>query len=79
MSTKKKKLDPTITENDGLQCTQQHNMADYESDSSDGEFAETNVLLGYASKDADEDTISRIGGRPVSYLLPHLYPSIPPY
>ncbi|KAJ6783970.1 hypothetical protein PWT90_06385 [Aphanocladium album] len=39
-------------------------MADYDSDSSDGEFAETNVLLGYASKDADEDTISRIGGRP---------------
>ncbi|KGQ10653.1 hypothetical protein BBAD15_g3985 [Beauveria bassiana D1-5] len=43
-------------------------MADYDSDSSDGEFAETNVLLGYASKDADEDTISRIGGRPVSSL-----------
>ncbi|KAM3553865.1 hypothetical protein MY1884_006442 [Beauveria asiatica] len=39
-------------------------MADYDSDSSDGEYAETNVLLGYASKDADEDTISRIGGRP---------------
>ncbi|KFA66924.1 hypothetical protein S40285_02308 [Stachybotrys chlorohalonatus IBT 40285] len=39
-------------------------MAAYESDSSEGEFTETNVLLGYASKDADEDTISRIGGRP---------------
>ncbi|KAH7325029.1 programmed cell death protein 2 [Stachybotrys elegans] len=39
-------------------------MAAYDSDSSAGEFEETNVLLGYASKDADEDTISRIGGRP---------------
>ncbi|OAA56051.1 PDCD2 domain protein [Cordyceps fumosorosea ARSEF 2679] len=54
-------------------------MADYDSDSSDGEFAETNVLLGYASKDADEDTISRIGGRPVSSLsLCCSCPSIPP-
>lgn len=41
-------------------------MADYDSDSSDGEFTETNVLLGYASKDAEEDTISKLGGRPVS-------------
>ncbi|ATY63787.1 PDCD2 domain protein [Cordyceps militaris CM01] len=39
-------------------------MADYDSDSSDGECAETNVLLGYASKDAEEDTISHLGGRP---------------
>ncbi len=39
--------------------------ASYESDSSDGEFEETNVLLGYASKDADEDTISHLGGYPV--------------
>ncbi|KAM0427257.1 hypothetical protein ACHAPT_007687 [Fusarium lateritium] len=39
-------------------------MASYDSDSSDGEFEETNVLLGYASKDADEDTISKLGGRP---------------
>lgn len=44
-------------------------MASYDSDSSDGEgeFEETNVLLGYASKDADEDVISRLGGRPVSW------------
>lgn len=40
-------------------------MASYDSDSSDGEFEETNVLLGYASKEADEDTISRLGGVPV--------------
>ncbi|KAK7210475.1 hypothetical protein V2G26_017653 [Clonostachys chloroleuca] len=39
-------------------------MASYDSDSSDGEFEETNVLLGYASKEADEDTISRLGGVP---------------
>ncbi|CAJ2509562.1 Uu.00g145880.m01.CDS01 [Anthostomella pinea] len=42
-------------------------MAPYDSDSSAGEeeyYTETNVLLGYASKDADDDTISRLGGRP---------------
>lgn len=43
-------------------------MADYDSDSSEQEFTETNVLLGYASKDADDDTISRLGGQPVSPL-----------
>ncbi|KND93185.1 putative 20S rRNA accumulation protein 4 [Tolypocladium ophioglossoides CBS 100239] len=39
-------------------------MTDYDSDSTEGEFTETNVLLGYASKDADEDSISKLGGRP---------------
>jgi hypothetical protein len=43
-------------------------MAAYDSDSSDGEFEETNVLLGYASKDADDDVISRIGGQPVNLV-----------
>lgn len=38
---------------------------DYDSDSTEGEYTETNVLLGYASRDADEDTISKLGGRPV--------------
>jgi hypothetical protein len=48
-------------------------MASYDSDSSDGEFEETNVLLGYATKDADEDTVSKLGGRPVSFWpVPHL-------
>lgn len=49
-------------------------MAPYDSDDSldeDQDYTETNVLLGYASKDADDDTISRLGGRPVS-------PSSPP-
>jgi pre-rRNA-processing protein TSR4 len=41
-------------------------MADYASDSSEGEFTETNVLLGYTSKEAEEDTISKLGGTPVS-------------
>ncbi|KAF4981828.1 hypothetical protein FZEAL_2455 [Fusarium zealandicum] len=49
-------------------------MASYDSDSSDGEFEETNVLLGYASKDADEDTVSRLGGRP-DWLDPESAPS----
>ncbi|KAL6852747.1 hypothetical protein ACO1O0_007295 [Amphichorda felina] len=41
-------------------------MASYDSDSSEGEFEETNVLLGYASKEAEEgeETISHLGGRP---------------
>lgn len=48
-------------------------MAPYDSDDSldeDQDYTETNVLLGYASKDADDDTISRLGGRPVSLLSP---------
>lgn len=41
-------------------------MASYDSDSDiEQDVTETNVLLGYASKDADEDTISRLGGTPV--------------
>ncbi|WYZ34095.1 hypothetical protein EsH8_I_000371 [Colletotrichum jinshuiense] len=49
-------------------------MADYDSDSSEQEFTETKVLLGYASKDADDDTISRLGGRP-DWLNPEQPPS----
>ncbi|KAM5352040.1 hypothetical protein ACJ41O_004763 [Fusarium nematophilum] len=49
-------------------------MASYDSDSSEGEFEETNVLLGYASKEADQDTISRLGGRP-EWLDPESAPS----
>ncbi|KAI0122672.1 programmed cell death protein 2 [Daldinia grandis] len=47
------------------------------SDSSAGEeddFTETNVLLGYASKDPGDDTISRLGGRP-EWLDPNNAPS----
>jgi pre-rRNA-processing protein TSR4 len=44
-------------------------MAPYDSDSSggeDGDYTETSVLLGYASKEpSDSDTISHLGGRPV--------------
>ncbi|KAF2252380.1 hypothetical protein BU26DRAFT_479997 [Trematosphaeria pertusa] len=41
-------------------------MPPYESDSSDeGEdYTETNVLLGYASKEATGDTVSHLGGQP---------------
>lgn len=44
-------------------------MAPYDSDSSgaeDDDFEETNVLLGYASVDANGEEISRLGGQPVS-------------
>lgn len=43
-------------------------MAPYDSDSSGGEeedYTETNVLLGYASPDANGEEISRLGGHPV--------------
>lgn len=44
-------------------------MAAYDSDSdlSDAgdSFTETNVLLGYASKEATDDTTSQLGGHPV--------------
>ncbi|KAI1654393.1 programmed cell death protein 2 [Daldinia decipiens] len=52
-------------------------MAPYDSDSSAGEeddFTETNVLLGYASRDAGDDFISRLGGRP-EWLDPNNAPS----
>ena len=41
-------------------------MASYDSDSSaDDEYTLTNVLLGYAAKEAKDDEISQLGGRPV--------------
>ncbi|KAK6086302.1 programmed cell death protein 2, C-terminal domain containing protein [Seiridium cupressi] len=53
-------------------------MAPYDDSESSGgeeaEYTETNVLLGYASKDADDDTISRLGGRP-DWLEPSVAPS----
>lgn len=45
-------------------------MAPYDSDSSGGEdddYTETNVLLGYASADANGEEISRLGGNPVCF------------
>lgn len=44
-------------------------MADYDSDSSLDDaidYTETGVLLGYAIKEPTEDTISHLGGHPVS-------------
>ncbi|KAK0109948.1 hypothetical protein ONS95_002615 [Cadophora gregata] len=52
-------------------------MPPYDSDSSGGEdddYTETNVLLGYASKEASDDTISYLGGRP-TWLDPTTPPS----
>ncbi|KAM7198747.1 Programmed cell death protein 2, C-terminal putative domain containing protein [Naviculisporaceae sp. PSN 640] len=52
-------------------------MVNYDSDSSGGEdndFTETNVLLGYASGDANGEEISRLGGRP-DWLDPSKPPS----
>ncbi|KAI1805821.1 programmed cell death protein 2 [Daldinia bambusicola] len=52
-------------------------MAPYDSDSSAGEeddFTETNVLLGYASRDSADESISRLGGRP-EWLDPNNAPS----
>lgn len=44
-------------------------MADYDSDSSaGGDDVETNVLLGYASKEPTADDFSQLGGRPVRQL-----------
>ena len=43
-------------------------MATKDSDSSDdesGSFTTTNVLLGYASKEATDDEFSQLGGYPV--------------
>lgn len=42
-------------------------MASYDSDSDfdDENFTETNVLLGYATKDVADDTTSQLGGHPV--------------
>ena len=42
-------------------------MADYESDSSaEDDSVETNVLLGYSSKDPTGDDFSQLGGLPVA-------------
>lgn len=42
-------------------------MPPYDSESSDDgdDYTETNVLLGYATKDATADAVSHIGGAPV--------------
>lgn len=48
-------------------------MAPYDSDDSlddDQDYTETDVLLGYASKDSNGgETISKLGGRPVCFFF----------
>lgn len=54
-----------------------YKMAPYDSDSSDGEdgdYTVTNVLLGYTSDEARDDTISHLGGRPVRSTCFYLRP-----
>ena len=45
-------------------------MPPYDSESSDegGDYAETNVLLGYATREATGDAVSHLGGAPVSLV-----------
>jgi len=47
-------------------------MDSYDSDSSDDEsaFTGTNVLLGYASKESTDDSVSHLGGIPVYITTP---------
>lgn len=40
---------------------------DSDSDYDDENYTETNVLLGYATKDATDDTTSQLGGHPVRW------------
>lgn len=42
---------------------------DSESDIDDQDFTETDVLLGYAQKEAGADAITHLGGTPVSFLF----------
>lgn len=54
-----------------IQTIYEPKMPPYDSDSSDEgeEFTETNVLLGYATKDITGDSISHLGGTPVCATL----------
>lgn len=58
-------------------------MNSYDSDSSldddDQSGTSTNVLLGYATKDAVDDSISQLGGEPVRRTPPSLRPSLCTY
>ncbi len=51
-------------------------MADYDSDSSGGDNdIETNVLLGYASKEPTIDHVSQLGGHPVRSCSKYVSPT----
>ena len=54
-------------------------MANYDSDSSRGEddYTETNVLLGFVSKEPTGDSISHLGGYPVRCLASQSYFTTP--
>lgn len=71
----KHKLNHFLEQFDDGQCSlriKHTEMADYDSDSSledASEYTETGVLLGYATKEPTDDTISHFGGHPVCTLL----------
>jgi hypothetical protein len=46
-------------------------MPPYDSDSGeeDEEYTQTNILLGYATKEATGDAVSHLGGLPVSFSV----------
>ena len=44
-----------------MACRDESNSSDEEAD----DYTTTNVLLGYASREATEDTVSQLGGRSV--------------
>jgi hypothetical protein len=46
--------------------TKKNKMDNYSDDESLSEYTETGVLLGYAESEAGSDTISHLGGSPVS-------------
>lgn len=69
-ASRTKKVDGDIRTRDHIASPKrQHHtpaMADYDSDSSSGDNdIETNVLLGYASKEETSDEFSQLGGQPV--------------
>lgn len=51
-------------------------MGGYDSDSSQEDYTETNTLLGFTSKEPGDDTISRLGGRPVCLSFRAAPPSL---
>ena len=71
-----KKVRPRQNNQSAKYTTENIRMAPYDSDSSDdgGDYTETNVLLGYAAKEATGDAISHIGGAPV--CTPSTTPSV---
>jgi hypothetical protein len=70
----KKKYPATPPANITTSLTSAHTkkkMDDYSDEESLSEYTETGVLLGYAESEAGSDTISHLGGSPVSSNQQH--------